>query len=95
MTGQQLLDATLDGDTEKVRTLLSTQGAQSFINYQDALGDMPAPPPLCRSTSRPKVGMQPSRNSSLQRAVRWISRRRVAVQRCNWLSKRGTTESPR
>jgi ankyrin repeat protein len=41
MPGQQLLDAALDGDTEKVRTLLSTQRAQSFINYQDALGDTP------------------------------------------------------
>ncbi len=34
MTGQQLWDATLDGDAAKVRTL-------PFINYQDAQGDTP------------------------------------------------------
>jgi hypothetical protein len=38
MTGKQLWDAALDGDTAKVGTLLSTQGAQSFINYQDKHG---------------------------------------------------------
>jgi hypothetical protein len=38
MTGQQLLEAACDGDAAKVGTLLSTQGAQSFINYQDANG---------------------------------------------------------
>ena len=36
MTGQQLWGAVRDGDAAKVSTLLSTQGAQSFINYQDA-----------------------------------------------------------
>jgi hypothetical protein len=41
MTGQQLLGAVLDGDTAKVRTLLSTQDTQSFINYQDARGFTP------------------------------------------------------
>ena len=41
MTGQQLCEAAADGDAAKVRTLLSTQGAQSFINYQDALGNTP------------------------------------------------------
>ena len=35
MTGQQLWEAARDGDAAKVHTLLSTQGAQSFINYQD------------------------------------------------------------
>ena len=35
MTGEQLWDAARDGDAEKVSTLLSTQDAQSFINYQD------------------------------------------------------------
>jgi hypothetical protein len=38
MTGQQLWEAARDGDAAKVSTLLSTQGAQSFINYQDADG---------------------------------------------------------
>jgi hypothetical protein len=41
MTGQQLWEAAGDGDAAKVRTLLSTQGAQSFINYQDAHGITP------------------------------------------------------
>jgi ankyrin repeat protein len=41
MTGQQLGEAARDGDAAKVSTLLSTQGAQSFINYQDALGRTP------------------------------------------------------
>jgi ankyrin repeat protein len=41
MTGQQLLEAARDGDAAKVRTLLSTQGAQSFFNYQDAHGATP------------------------------------------------------
>ena len=35
MTGQQLRKAAHDGDTAKVSTPLSTQGAQSFINYDD------------------------------------------------------------
>ena len=38
MTGKQLWDAARDGDSAKVSTLLSTQGAQSYINYQDAKG---------------------------------------------------------
>ena len=38
MTGQQ---AARDGDTVNVSTLMSTQGAQSFINYQGALGATP------------------------------------------------------
>jgi hypothetical protein len=38
MTGQQLWEAARDGEAVKVSTLLSTQGAQSFINYQGALG---------------------------------------------------------
>jgi len=41
MTGQQFCEAALNGDTAKVSTLLSTQCAQSFINYQDADGSMP------------------------------------------------------
>jgi hypothetical protein len=35
MPGQQLCEAALDGDAAKVRTLLSTQATQSFINYHD------------------------------------------------------------
>jgi hypothetical protein len=41
MTGKQLWDAALDGDAAKVGTLLSTQGAQSFINYLNANGTTP------------------------------------------------------
>ena len=41
MTGQQLLEAARDGDAAKVSKLLSTQGAQSFINCQDARGSTP------------------------------------------------------
>ena len=41
MTGTQLWDAARDGDAAKVSTLLSTQGAQSFINYQDEDGVTP------------------------------------------------------
>jgi hypothetical protein len=41
MTGQQLLEAARDGHAAKVGTLLSTQAAQSFINYQGALGATP------------------------------------------------------
>jgi hypothetical protein len=41
MSGQQLCDAARDGDAAKVHTLLCTQGAQSFINYQDAHGATP------------------------------------------------------
>ena len=38
MTGLQLCEAACAGDAAKVSTLLSTQGAQSFINYQDEHG---------------------------------------------------------
>ena len=41
MTGQQLWFAAALGDVAKVRTLLSTHGTQSFINYQDANGCTP------------------------------------------------------
>jgi hypothetical protein len=41
MSGQQLCEAARDGEAAKVSTLLSTQGAQSFINYQDANGYTP------------------------------------------------------
>ena len=41
VTGPQLLQAASHGDTSKVRTLLSVEGAQSFINYQDATGTTP------------------------------------------------------
>ena len=41
MTGQQLCKAAYDGDAAKVGTLLSTQGAQSFINYQEENGGTP------------------------------------------------------
>ncbi len=33
--GHQIYEVARDGDTAKVSTLLSRQGAQSFINYQD------------------------------------------------------------
>ena len=38
MTGEQLRQAVRRGDAAKVSTLLSTQAAQSFINYQDEHG---------------------------------------------------------
>ena len=41
MTGEQLWEAARDSDAAKVRTLLTTQGAQSFINYQGANGTTP------------------------------------------------------
>ncbi len=41
MTGKQVCAAVRDGDAAKVSTLLSTQGAQSFINYQDEHGATP------------------------------------------------------
>jgi ankyrin repeat protein len=41
MTGQQLCEAARDGDAAKVSTLLSTEGALSFINYQDVDGGTP------------------------------------------------------
>jgi hypothetical protein len=37
-TGKQLWEATRDGDAATISTLLSTQGAQTFINYQDEHG---------------------------------------------------------
>ena len=41
MAGQQLGKTTHDDNTAKISTLMSTQGAQSFINYQDAHGRTP------------------------------------------------------
>ncbi len=41
MPGQQLCQAAYDGDAAKVSRLLSAQGEQSFINYQDARGSTP------------------------------------------------------
>jgi ankyrin repeat protein len=41
VTGPQLLDAASHGDTSTVGTLLSEEGAQSLINYQDANGTTP------------------------------------------------------
>ena len=38
MTGQQLCDAVRDGDAAKFSKMLSIQGVQSFINYQDEHG---------------------------------------------------------
>ena len=38
MTGKLFRDAALDGDAAKVSMPLSTQGVQSFINYQEAHG---------------------------------------------------------
>ena len=40
-TGPQLLEAASHGDTSTVLTLLSSEGVQSFINYQDATGTTP------------------------------------------------------
>ena len=39
--GKQLREAARDGDAAKVSTMLSAQGAQSFINYKDANGVTP------------------------------------------------------
>ena len=58
MKGKKLFDAAFDGDTATVGTLLSSAGAQSSINYQEAGGFFP----LYR---RPKLGMRPSQNSLL------------------------------
>ena len=41
MTGKQLLEAAHGGNVAQVGELLSTQGAQSFINYQDEQGATP------------------------------------------------------
>ncbi len=41
VTGPQLLYAARHGDASTVRTLLSVEGAQSLINYQDATGTTP------------------------------------------------------
>ncbi len=41
MPGREFLLAARDGDTATIRTLLSTAGAQSLINYQDANGATP------------------------------------------------------
>ena len=54
MTGQQLWEAARDGDAANVSSLLSTQAAQSFINYYDAHGS--TRPTRGRSTARPMRG---------------------------------------
>ena len=41
MTGLDLWCAASDGEAAEVRTLLSTEGAQSFINYQGQHGSTP------------------------------------------------------
>jgi ankyrin repeat protein len=41
VTGAQLFRAANHGDTSTVRTLLSVEGAQSLINYQNAHGTTP------------------------------------------------------
>ncbi len=41
VTGPQLFRAASHGDTSTVRTLLSVEGAQSLINYQNANGTTP------------------------------------------------------
>ena len=41
VTGAQLFRAASHGDTSTVRTLLSVEGAQSLINYQNAHGTTP------------------------------------------------------
>jgi hypothetical protein len=85
MMGQQLCEAALHGDAAKVSTLLSRQDAQSFIDHQDKDG----------VTSRPQMGVRPSRNSSLLLAVTSTSSLIMALLRCNLLSSIGTPESPR
>ena len=40
-TGAKLFKAAHDGDTEEVITLLSTQGVQRFINYQNSVWRTP------------------------------------------------------
>jgi ankyrin repeat protein len=49
MPGREFLLAARDGDTATIRTLLSTAGAQSLINYQDANG---ATPVFCAAENR-------------------------------------------
>jgi hypothetical protein len=76
MTGKHLWEAACDGDVAKVCTLLPSQGAQSFINYQDANGSVD---PFSRAKhllvfvprAAPLRGkdMRPSQHSSLLRAV--------------------------
>ncbi len=65
MTGQQLCEAALVGDAANVGTLLSTQGAQSFINYQDARG--------CTAPCRGELlrdGLMPS-HADVHRGEKW------------------------
>ena len=77
MTGKQIWDAASDGDAAKIRMLLSTQGALSFINYQDAYGYT-----LLHITAL-KI-MRPSWKSSLLRAV-------TSIFRTTRRSRRSTT----
>jgi ankyrin repeat protein len=62
--------------------------ARGNINLQQEDGPLP-------STSRPIVGILPSRSCFLQRAVTLISRRGAALLRCKVLSAWGTPQSPR
>ena len=81
MTGQQHCEDARYVDAAKVSTLMFTQGAQSFINYQEAHGH--------------KMGMRPSQNSSLLRAVTSTSRLIMALLRCKLPRASGTPELPR
>jgi ankyrin repeat protein len=61
MNGMQLFHAACDGDTRTVATLLSTAGAQSFINYQQAAsGATPLHQQAASgATPLPQKGMRP------------------------------------
>ena len=39
--GNELIEASIAGDSTKVETLISSQGAESFINYQNEHGATP------------------------------------------------------
>jgi ankyrin repeat protein len=39
--GKDLIEVSIEGDSVKVETLLSSQGAESFINYQNEHGATP------------------------------------------------------
>ena len=85
MAGQQLCKAARDGDAAKVSTLLSTQGAQFFFNYQDALGATPIfIAALHGHGSVTKQLIEACCNMDLQ----------AVKQRCKLLSARGTPQSP-
>jgi ankyrin repeat protein len=89
ITGQQLCEAARDGDAAKVSTLMSTQGAQSFINYQDADGVAPLYATAYLGHAAVTEQLLKARcNVNLQSKA-------MALLRCDLLSAGGTPESPR